>query len=257
MMTAASAGTVLLLPSRAWASDVRPAVIRKRDERGLIAAVVLMPSRSLILGRGQGSDLLIKHAPLHLPAGSPDDARLSRRHLRVRLTSNGAQIEDLGSTNGSRLGRRQLEPGRAVFVPDGAKVNLADTLTVRVSVLRDGKTPKGLVMHKAGDPVRYALVAGAVGLSESADDLLTSLPGAPAAVSLEDRGTSHLRVRGIATSLAVGEHRVAPGEWCEIVRPQSLRIGDRPLEVSALALDELRELAGPDDADETRVISRP
>jgi len=254
MLSSASLGALMLGPRWAKASDVRPAVVRRRDERGVVAQLVLLPTHNLILGRGRGSDVLLKASPLDAATeATAKDTWISRRHLRVTFSNVGAKVEDLGSTNGTYLGRRRLEPGREVFVPDGGKLKIGESVTLRLSVIRDGKTPRGVVVHKLGDSVRYALVSGTVGLSPTAADIVTSLPGAGAAISLQDRGASHLRVRAFDDQLAVGQHPVTPGEWFEIVRPQSLRLAGRTLELASLEVDELRHIAGPSASDRTYV----
>lgn len=58
-------------------------------------AMVVPLAESMVVGRQQPSDIVI------------DDASLSRQHARFTPSDDGAIVEDLGSTNGTRYrGRR-------------------------------------------------------------------------------------------------------------------------------------------------------
>ncbi len=53
-----------------------------------------------------------------------DDPRVSRRHAQVTLTGSEATVEDLGSTNGTKVGGQALEPGNPVPLASGVTVSL-------------------------------------------------------------------------------------------------------------------------------------
>jgi hypothetical protein len=56
------------------------------------------------------------------------DAKVSRRHARIRRTNGGYVIEDLGSTNGTYVNRgRRLIPGNAEALNDGDEVIVGKT----------------------------------------------------------------------------------------------------------------------------------
>ena len=56
------------------------------------------------------------------------DAKVSRRHARIRRASGAYYIEDLGSTNGTYLNRgRRLLPGNTEILKDGDEVIVGKT----------------------------------------------------------------------------------------------------------------------------------
>ena len=56
------------------------------------------------------------------------DAKVSRRHARIRRTSGSYYIEDLGSTNGTYVNRgRRLLPGNTEILTDGDEVIVGKT----------------------------------------------------------------------------------------------------------------------------------
>ncbi len=57
---------------------------------------------------------------------------VSRRHARLRLAGEALQVEDLGSTNGTRLGDQALRAGEPMALHAGSKLRLGDVdLVVR------------------------------------------------------------------------------------------------------------------------------
>lgn len=56
---------------------------------------------------------------------------LSRLHVRLHLTADGLAVEDAGSTNGTRVDGRRLEPGERAALAIGARLELG---TVRLIV---------------------------------------------------------------------------------------------------------------------------
>ena len=59
----------------------------------------------------QGHGLAIGRSPALVDAALPDD-RVSRRHLRIRWTGDGFEVEDLNSSNGTAVNGELLEPFR-------------------------------------------------------------------------------------------------------------------------------------------------
>jgi pSer/pThr/pTyr-binding forkhead associated (FHA) protein len=51
---------------------------------------------------------------------SLEDAKVSRRHVRLALEGGEARVSDLGSRNGTLLDRERLEPGQPKRVARGA-----------------------------------------------------------------------------------------------------------------------------------------
>ena len=78
----------------------------------LLAPVPIEPGAEIVIGRSADCDLA-------LPS-----AEASRRHARVRMTPDGPELEDLGSTNGTFLNGFRIEaleslsPGDAIGIGD-------------------------------------------------------------------------------------------------------------------------------------------
>jgi adenylate cyclase len=51
---------------------------------------------------------------------------VSRRHARLRVAGEALQVEDLGSTNGTRVGEQQLKAGEPVALHAGTKLRIGD-----------------------------------------------------------------------------------------------------------------------------------
>ncbi|WP_422000228.1 FHA domain-containing protein [Reyranella sp.] len=51
---------------------------------------------------------------------------VSRRHARLRIAGEALQVEDLGSTNGTRLGEQSLKAGEPLALHAGSKLRLGD-----------------------------------------------------------------------------------------------------------------------------------
>ena len=51
---------------------------------------------------------------------------VSRRHARLRVTGEAIQVEDLGSTNGTKVGEQALKAGEPVALHAGDKLRLGD-----------------------------------------------------------------------------------------------------------------------------------
>jgi transcriptional regulator with GAF, ATPase, and Fis domain len=80
-----------------------------------------LEGEAIEVGRGSG-----------LFAGGPlEDPRMSRRHLAIRRVGDAWQVEDLGSSNGTRLGGRSIEG--PVTLTDGDVLRAGDTLLVYVA----------------------------------------------------------------------------------------------------------------------------
>ena len=69
----------------------------------------------LVLGRAAGVDVTVDHASV------------SRQHARIVLRE-AATIEDLGSSNGTRVDGRRLDRGQVAYVHAGSVVELGDVL---------------------------------------------------------------------------------------------------------------------------------
>jgi hypothetical protein len=96
-------------------------------------AVALLPdTQVLTLGRGEDCELVI------------NDATLSGRHLAFHPGPGGSwAVEDLHSTNGSRLGQQLLSPGATLPLTDGARLEAGQARFTYCS-------PEGLWARLAG-----------------------------------------------------------------------------------------------------------
>lgn len=93
------------------AGEVQPLIVRGRSE--------------IILGRkveGQASDV-VDMTPYHGHL-----LGVSRRHARLTISSEGALIEDLGSTNGTWLNEKRLTPDASFVVTSGDQIRLGQLI---------------------------------------------------------------------------------------------------------------------------------
>ncbi|WP_342070370.1 FHA domain-containing protein [Yoonia algicola] len=71
-----------------------------------------MMQKGLVIGRGDDADLRV------------DDQLLSRAHVKIILRDRKLQMQDLGSTNGTRLDGVQLEARKAVQINTKSQIDL-------------------------------------------------------------------------------------------------------------------------------------
>ena len=98
------------------------------------------------IGRQEGSDLKL------------DGGQISRRHARLVHSNNGLAVEDLGSSNGTFLENKKLEPGKLYPVRPGqtldfagAQFKLTQTATAAVNTAAAAiGGPAGLAVSLAG-----------------------------------------------------------------------------------------------------------
>jgi adenylate cyclase len=78
-------------------------------------------SEGMVIGRAADQcDFVVAHPTV------------SRRHARLRLAGEALQVEDLGSTNGTRVGEQQLRAGEPVALHAGTKLRFGDVdMTLR------------------------------------------------------------------------------------------------------------------------------
>ncbi len=105
----AALGTDLVVPRSRRGWELVVALTTGRQEH------VLEPPCELIVGRGEGASVVVDHGSV------------SRQHARITLRED-ATIEDLGSSNGTRLDGRLLQPGHAEYVRSGSVIELGDVM---------------------------------------------------------------------------------------------------------------------------------
>ncbi len=98
------------------------------------AEYVLQKDRALI-GRSTDNDIAL-----------PDnEKRVSSKHARLDRQGGGVQITDLGSTNGTFVNGRRLEPNSGAELKDGDKISIG-YYTLAVSVAEDDSGDQTMVM---------------------------------------------------------------------------------------------------------------
>lgn len=107
-------------PSRAGAHAVL--VIERGDSPGTEFRLV---NNDSTIGRWDADNGVFPDVDLD---AFDSDAKVSRRHARIRLQNGSYTIEDLGSTNGTYVNRgRRLLPGNAQLLNDGDEVIVGKT----------------------------------------------------------------------------------------------------------------------------------
>jgi two-component system, cell cycle response regulator len=91
---------------------------------------------TVISGSGAGRVIALNHADTVLGRASTvdlsfDDAAISRAHARVAYESDGYALEDLGSTNGTFLGKARVTRSR---LASGDRFQLGPSVVVRFAV---------------------------------------------------------------------------------------------------------------------------
>jgi pSer/pThr/pTyr-binding forkhead associated (FHA) protein len=80
---------------------------------------ICIKNDSMVIGRDSSSDITIVNE------------RISRRHARIFFQEGRWMIEDLGSTNHTRLDTVKLEPGEKKVLKDKNRIQLASQVTLR------------------------------------------------------------------------------------------------------------------------------
>ena len=86
---------------------------------------------SVIVGRGNGSHLMLSHSSV------------SRQHCRFDLGPKGMRLTDLSSPNGTFLGGTRIQPLHPVDVPPGAVVMVGNGIRVDLARVYQLLTSKG------------------------------------------------------------------------------------------------------------------
>ncbi len=90
--------------------------------RGMIERIVLTDDLSIVLGR---SDLNARFDPdIDLTTYGAVDRGVSRAHARLHLSEGHLFITDLGSTNGTFVSGKRLEPDKAQVLRKGEEILL-------------------------------------------------------------------------------------------------------------------------------------
>lgn len=100
-----------------------------------------LPDGPFYIGRAAGNDLVLP------------EAFVSSRHVCIRPSAQGHSLTDLGSTNGTLLGRRRLKADRPVTLHHGETIRISDPVsgeTIMMIYRRDGRTlvPRRFVLSE-------------------------------------------------------------------------------------------------------------
>ncbi|MFN9276234.1 MAG: FHA domain-containing protein [Planctomycetota bacterium] len=114
-----------------------------------------------VIGRVAGCDLVI------------DDSKASRRHARIVVEAGVAEVEDLDSSNGTRLNDK---PVTRRVLRDGDRIQIGAT----VLVYREGEAPGAAAATGAPTPARAAFADDAL-LGDAAPTTAPPPPPKPAA----------------------------------------------------------------------------
>ncbi len=85
-----------------------------------------------VLGRDDGT----KNVDIDLTQFGPEVRGVSRQHAEFKVSGNKLYVVDLGSSNGTYLRGRRLEPDQAVEVPGGSVLSFG-ALHVQVQIIRE------------------------------------------------------------------------------------------------------------------------
>ncbi|GBC92766.1 Glycogen accumulation regulator GarA [bacterium HR15] len=100
----------------------------------------LLKAGENLIGRDPSSDVLL------------NDGTVSRRHARIVIEGNTAYLEDLGSTNGTRLNGQSVSPGQRVPLPQQAELQLG-SVTLTLELPEGFETP--VVAEEVAPPLAY------------------------------------------------------------------------------------------------------
>jgi hypothetical protein len=182
--------------------------------------IIVVAGREAVLGRDSGVDFTVR--PLPEEADTSLIMKLSGKHARLRLDAGRATIEDL-SRNGTRVDGRPLRPSEPTPLGDGATIDLAGALELKVRLLvREGRLDGALLLRVRNAPNHsYLLLAGDAPLA-GVLHLVTGSPWGFADLPVL-RGTGWLSVRA-------GERGAAQGvRWAaSAVRPEVFKQAEVP-----------------------------
>jgi DNA-binding NtrC family response regulator len=130
-----------------WRTRAVAATAREVQVQRFRVEVVSGPNRGQV-GAAEGTELAIGTAPgNHLVVTDPT---VSRHHAVITATSNGFQVRDLGSTNGTCLAGYRVD---SAYVESGALIQLGET-SVRFDALEER------VSHPLSEKDRFGDVIG-------------------------------------------------------------------------------------------------
>ncbi len=165
------------------AGEVQPLIVRGRSE--------------IILGRkveGQPSDV-VDMTPYHGHL-----LGVSRRHARLKISPEGALIEDLGSTNGTWLNEKRLTPDASFVVTSGDQIRLGQLILFVYFSSGSGRQKITLKPSLAALAVIEPPPSMAIHLARQSADYLEALIGIQHVIDLVQ---ARSQTRSVVSSIAV------------------------------------------------------
>jgi len=100
--------------------------------------MTLPVSKDIVIGR-QETDTGIR-LDVDLGVLAEESSTVSRQHARIRCVGNTVQIEDLDSTNGTRVGSKRLQPYHPLTLSEGRLYDLyVGAVRLSIEVFRDAQ----------------------------------------------------------------------------------------------------------------------
>lgn len=125
------------MQARSAASGFKPIEEGWRLKFSIVSAEVEFPVDSSILVGRTGSDSDADDISLDLTPYGAYQYGVSRRHAQITLLNGALYIEDLNSTNGTRINGFQLTPRQRYLLRDGDEIEFA-RLAVNLSLEEPG-----------------------------------------------------------------------------------------------------------------------
>jgi len=189
------------------------------------------------------------------------DPTISRRHAQVTLEGGQLVVEDLGSTNGTKVGDRRLDPGERVAAFNGDTVRFgsvsltltlpggearpADLGPVETQPAPAGEAAPATVRGAAlgflvlGDGTEFPLYEGVNSIGRRSANQITLadafMSGKHAEVLVQADGTAQLVDVGSTNGSFLGEERLAPHAPLALTEGLTVRLGKTPVTFRAAA----------------------
>ena len=97
----------------------------------------LLTKRTLEFGRESTSDVCLRVEPVENHANKEASLQISRRHFRLSVDNDAAQIIDLGSASGTSVNSTTLEPSKPFVLQSGEIITIADVLRLSVWIEKE------------------------------------------------------------------------------------------------------------------------
>ncbi len=114
-------------PAREGTPPPAPARLSWRTARGM-RTLHLLPLALVAAGRQTSNPLCLRIEPVSDPANREKSLAVSSHHLTLRYLGTSAEVVDPGSSNGTFLARRQMQPGQGYRIERGMTLSVAGVL---------------------------------------------------------------------------------------------------------------------------------